>query len=158
VRVPIVAGPMSDPSSSQTRRSSSARTIGWSRWLVASAFGGLAISSSESGCVDRDPARAMAYERCASDLAAAACSDGTHCLGVNPYGESVKDPGQICSEECLTANDCPSASGFEVACESFTIGRRCVLHCAAAPSSECPDDLYCAETARQNGEDVRLCL
>lgn len=128
-------------------------------WALAAAWtGAFAIGSYGAGCAGRDPSGASAYERCDSELEAAPCSDGTVCLGVNPFGESVESPGQLCTAECITAQDCPTASGFEAACESFTIGRRCILRCASDASAECPVGLYCADTARQNGQDVRVCL
>lgn len=72
------------------------------RSVLAAMFGsGLVLASHGAGCVDRDPAHATAYERCDSELPAAPCSDGTVCLGVNPFGESVKDPGQLCTRECI---------------------------------------------------------
>lgn len=127
--------------------------------LAAMFASGLVLATHGAGCVARDPAGATAYERCESDLPAAPCSDGTVCLGVNPYGESVTAPGQLCTGECIDEQDCPPASGFEVACESFTIGRRCILRCADDASDDaCPGDLYCAKTARQNGEEISVCL
>lgn len=130
------------------------------RSFLAAMFGsGLVLASHGAGCVDRDPAHATAYERCDSELPAAPCSDGTVCLGVNPYGESVTATVGLCTTECIDEQDCPTASGFEAACESFTIGRRCILRCDDDTSDEaCPGELFCARTARQNGEELKVCL
>lgn len=128
------------------------------RGFVATLVAGVALAIHGAGCDERNPAEASAYERCDSELPAAPCGDGTVCLGVNPLGGSVEEPGQICTEDCLADADCPPASGFDARCEAFTIGRRCVLHCADAPSEACPGNLYCTDTARQNGEKVRVCL